>query len=140
MPIDKLCLPKMKRPTSVSVIAWFLIATSLISVITSYTSLNNPIAQELMAKNLLPLSVQYVMLYVGLAVSVASGVAMLKGWNWGRTLYVAWSVFGLVIGLATSPMKLVLIPSAIILAIIAFFLYRPKVNAFFSPRQAANDA
>lgn len=130
----------MKRPTSVSVIAWFLIATSLISVITSYTSLNNPIAQELMAKNLLPLSVQYVMLYVGLAVSVASGVAMLKGWNWGRTLYVAWSVFGLVIGLATSPMKLVLIPSAIILAIIAFFLYRPKVNAFFSPRQAANDA
>ncbi|MEV4781288.1 hypothetical protein MRBLMU1_003863 [Burkholderia sp. LMU1-1-1.1] len=130
----------MKRPTSVSIIAWFLIATSLISVITSYTSLDNPIAQELMAKNLLPLSVQYVMLYFGLAISVASGVAMLKGWNWGRTLYVAWSVFGLVIGLVTSPMKLVLIPSAIVLAIIVFFLYRPKVNAFFSSRQAANDA
>lgn len=130
----------MKRPTAVSVIAWFLIATSLISVVTSYSSLDNPIAQELMAKNLLPLSVQYVMLYVGLAISVASGVAMLKGWNWGRTLYVAWSVLGLVIALATSPMKLVLIPSAIILAIIVFFLYRPKVNAFFSPRQAANDA
>jgi hypothetical protein len=130
----------MKRPTSVSIIAWFLIATSLISVITSYTSLDNPIAQELMAKNLLPLSVQYVMLYFGLAISVASGVAMLKGWNWGRTLYVAWSVFGLVIGLVTSPMKLVLIPSVIVLAIIVFFLYRPKVNAFFSSRQAANDA
>ena len=130
----------MKRPTSVSIIAWFLIATSLISVITSYSSLDNPIAQELMAKNLLPLSVQYVMLYFGLAISVASGVAMLKGWNWGRTLYVAWSVFGLVIGLVTSPMKLVLIPSAIVLAIIVFFLYRPKVNAFFSSRQAANDA
>lgn len=130
----------MKRPTSVSIIAWFLIATSLISVITSYTSLDNPIAQELMAKNLLPLSVQYVMLYFGLAISVASGVAMLKGWNWGRTLYVAWSVCGLVIGLVTSPMKLVLIPSAIVLAIIVFFLYRPKVNAFFSSRQAANDA
>jgi type IV secretory pathway TrbL component len=130
----------MKRPTSVSIIAWFLIATALISVVTTYTSLDNPVAQELMAKNLLPLSVQYVMLYVGLAISVASGVAMLKGWVWGRTLYIAWSVLGLVIGLATSPLKLMLIPGALILAIIAFFLYRPKAKAFFSQQQAAINA
>ena len=130
----------MKRPTSVSIIAWFLIATSLISVITSYTSLDNPVAQELMAKNLLPMSVQYVMLYVGLAISLASGFAMLKGLNWGRTLYVVWSVLGIVIGLATSPMKLMLVPGVIVLGIIVFFLYRPKANAFFSAPQAANDA
>jgi hypothetical protein len=130
----------MKRPTSVSIIAWFLIVTSLISVVTSYSSLNNPIAQELMAKSLLPISVQYVMLFVGLAIGLVTGVAMLKGLNWGRTVYVAWSVLGFVIALATSPIKIAVVPGAVVFAIIAFFLYRPNATAYFTRKVAANDA
>jgi hypothetical protein len=130
----------MKRPTSVTVIGWLLIVTSIVSVVTSYFSLDNPMAQELMAKNLLPLSVQYAMLFGGLVITVIAGAAMLKGLTWGRTLYIAWSVLGLVVGLFTSPVKVVVIPGAVLLAVIAFFLYRPKAAAYFSPRQAANDA
>jgi hypothetical protein len=130
----------MKRPTSVSVIAWFLIVTSLISLVTSYASLGNPIAQELMAKSLLPMSVQYVMLFAGLAITLAAGFAMLKGLNWGRTVYVAWSALGFVIALATSPIKIAVIPGAVVFAIIAVFLYRPKAATYFSRREAANDA
>lgn len=130
----------MKRPTSVSVIAWFLIVTSLISLAVSYKGLDNPIAQELMAKNLLPISIQYVMLFAGLVISLASGVAMLKGLNWGRTVYVVWSMIGFVITLATSPIKIAVVPGALIFAIIVFFLYRPKSTAYFVPKEAANDA
>lgn len=130
----------MKRPISVSIIAWFLIVTSLISLVSSYVSMDNPMVRELMSKSLLPLSVQYAMMFVGLAVTVATGAAMLKGLGWGRLVYFAWSVLGLVVGLVTSPMKIALVPGAILLAVFAFFLYRPKVNAYFSGQVAANDA
>lgn len=131
----------MKRPTSVTVIAWFLIVTSLISLVSSYVSMDNPLVRELMSKSLLPLSVQYAMMFVGLIVTVATGVAMLKGLGWGRLVYFAWSAVGLVIGLATSPMKMAMIPGAVLLAIFAYFLYRPKANAYFGGQvAAANDA
>lgn len=130
----------MKRPTSVTVIGWLLIVTSVISVATSFFSLDNPIAQELMAKNSLPLSVQYAMLFGGLIITVIAGAAMLKGFVWGRTLYIAWSIIGLVVGLFTSPVKMALIPGAVALAVIAYFLYRPNAAAWFNPRRAANDA
>ena len=130
----------MKRPTSVTVIAWFLIVIALISLATSYKALDNPISQELMAKSLLPISVQYVMMFVGLTISLASGVAMLKGMNWGRTLYVVWSAIGFVITLVTSPIKFAVIPGAVLFAVIVFFLYRAKATAYFVPKEAANDA
>lgn len=130
----------MKRPTSVNVIAWFLIIAGFISVAFSYYSFNNPVTQELMAKSLLPMSVQYVLMFVGVAVSVVSGFAMLRGLNWARVLYVGWSAIGLVIGLVTSPIKVALIPSVVVLAIIAFFLFRAKANAYFTQPVAANDA
>lgn len=130
----------MKRPTSVTVIGWLLIVTSVISVVTSYFSLDNPIAQELMAKNSLPLSVQYAMLFGGLIITVIAGAAMLKGFVWGRTLYVVWSIIGLVVGLFTSPVKMAMIPGAVALAVIVWFLYRPNAAAWFNPRRTANDA
>ena len=130
----------MTRPTSVNVISWFLIVTGLISLAVSYFSFNNPIAVQLMAKSPLPLSVQYVLMFVGLAVTVVSGFAMRKGLNWARMLYVSSSVVGLLIGLATSPIKVGLIPGAVVLAIIAFFLFRPHTNAYFTQQAAANDA
>ena len=130
----------MKRPTSVTVIAWFLIVTSLISLAYSYFTMSNPLVREVMSKGLLPLSVQYIMMFAGLVVTLVTGFAMLKGLGWGRLIYFAWSALGLVVGLATSPMKMAMIPGALLLAIFAFFLYRPKANAYFSGQVAANDA
>lgn len=130
----------MKRPTSVSIIAWFLIVTALISVATSYSSMSNPLAQELMAKSMLSIPAQYVLMFVGLAITLATGIAMLKGLNWGRTVYIGWSALGLVIALVTSPIKVAVVPGAVIFAIIAFFLYRPTASAYFLRKEAANDA
>jgi hypothetical protein len=52
-----------KRPTSVTVIAWILFVTSALSLLTSTMAINNPMAQELMAKSPIPVPLQYVMLY-----------------------------------------------------------------------------
>ena len=67
-----------KRPTSVTVIAWILLVTSGLSLLTSTMAINNPMAQELMAKSPIPVPLQYVMLYLGLAISILCAIFMLR--------------------------------------------------------------
>ena len=124
----------MKRPISVSIIAWYLIVTSGIGLIAITVSINNPIAEELMAKNLLPIPLQYIMGYVGLLISIVAGIAMLNRQNWARLLYVAWNAIGFVIMMLTSPTKALMIPGLVVFAVITFFLFRPKANEYFSPK------
>lgn len=121
-----------KRPTSISVIAWILIAMAGISLVATTAMINNPMAEEMMAKNPVPIPVQYAINYIALLITLISGIAMLKGKNWSRFLYVSWSFVGFAFSLATSPIKAPLIPGFILFVVIAFFLFRPKANAFFT--------
>lgn len=128
-----------RRPTSVTVVAWILIVIAAINLISSAVSFNNPMVRELMAKSPVPIPVQYIMLFVGLTVTLVSGVGMLKGQNWARMLYVIWSAIGMIIGLATSPMKAMLIPGLLVVLIFVFFLFRPNANKYFAT-EAVPDA
>lgn len=130
----------MKRPTSISVIAWFLIVSSGISLIAIPVSLNNPMAKVLMAKSLLPIPLQYVLLYLGVLITFVAGIAMLEGQNWARFLYVIWNAIGFVIGIVTYPLNTAMIPGFVGFAVITFFIFRPKANEYFSPKEAVNDA
>lgn len=121
-----------QRPKSVSFICWLLIITGSISLLTSLTSINNPVVLELMAKSPIHIPIQFIMMYGGLAVSIISGFFMLKGANWARLLFVIWSAIGFLIGIATSPAKMMLIPGAIVYGIEVFFLFQPNANKFFS--------
>lgn len=123
------------RPPSITVVAWFLIVMGVISLAITSLMLNNPQVLELMRKNLLPIPVQYAMTYTGLAVILVSGVAMLKGHNWGRMLYVIWTSIGFVIGVAASPAKASMIPGLAVFLVIVYFLFRPSANAYFSPAE-----
>jgi len=92
-----------ERPLSIAVIGWILIAAGILSFISTLVNLNNPLVRELMSKSLIPMQAQFAMLIIGLAVTVVSGAAILGGRNWGRWLYIVWSVVGMIVGLATSP-------------------------------------
>ena len=129
-----------KRPTSLTVIAWILIASALISAISTLVMMDNPIVVEMMNKNPMPVSLQYGLMIVGLLIMIVSGSAMLKGKSWARWLYVGWGVIGLLVGLITSPINASLLPSWIFLAVVTFFLFRPNVNTFFSQAKSSNDA
>jgi hypothetical protein len=65
---------------------------------------------------------------------------MLQGQNWARLLYVVWSAVGFVIGIVTSPIKAAMIPGLVVFVVMAFFLFRPKANEYFSSKGAAIDA
>jgi hypothetical protein len=121
-----------ERPTSITVISWILIVMGGISLITTSLIINNPMAVDLMRKSLLPVPVQFAMMFVVLLINITSSIAMLKGQNWGRLLYVTANIISFAITAITSPMKMMLIPSFILFLIVAFFLFRPKANEFFS--------
>ncbi len=116
----------VKRPISITVIAWLLIAGNIL-LIYSATRLNIPTA-----KSPILIKVSYAMTYIGILVSVASGIGMLKKQNWARFLYVIWGAIGLLVPLFTTPLKMELIPGLLFLAIIVFFLFRPVANRYFS--------
>jgi hypothetical protein len=120
-----------QRPTSVTVISWFLIGTSALTLLTSFAMFNNPVARDLMAQNPIPIPVQYAMMYVGLSVSLTCGIFMLKGANWARLFYIFWSAFGFLVSLLTSPVKTMLIPGVVVFGVFVFFLTRPQATAFF---------
>jgi hypothetical protein len=132
-----------KRPTSITVVAWILILMGGISLISTTltidTVMNNPAARELMSKSAIPVQVQYAMTYVVLLVMLVAGVAILKGQNWGRWLYVIGTALGFLIGIMTSPLKEAMIPGFVVFVVVTFFLFRPNANKYFSDQESAHD-
>jgi putative ABC transport system permease protein len=124
------------RPTSVTVIAWFLIVAASISLISIPAWINNPLASEVMGESPVPIPVQYAVSYVQLMIGLICGLAMLNKRNWARFLYVVCATLGLLLGIATLPMKAAMVPGLFVFATTAFFLFRPKANEYFSPTRA----
>lgn len=90
----------------------------------------------MMRQSPIPLTLQYVIGYFGLAVQAACAVAILKGLRWGRTVYLYWGLIGLVFGAATSPLKMALIPGAILYVVILFFFFRPASTAYLKSSES----
>jgi len=122
-----------KRPRSITVISWILIIMAGISLLKISTMrISDPmLLQEVMGRSPIPVSVQYIMMYLGMSIILISGFAMLKGKNWGRSIYILWSVISLVVGIATTTVKFNMIPGIIGFLIITFFLFCPKANEYF---------
>src|SRR5690349_2107547 len=111
------------RPTSVTVVAWILIVIGGISLAATTYMLDNPVARDLMSKSPIPITVQYAMTYIGLLITLVSGIAMLRQKNWGRWLYVIGTAVGFLIGIATSPAKEAMIPGFVVFIVVTFFLF-----------------
>jgi len=126
-----------KRPISISIIAWYMIVSCAISLVTTLVSYNNSQVQEIMARSPVPVSVQMAIGVGVAAINLICGVFMLKGANWSRLTFVTISVISFAYSFYASPIKLILIPALLILALIIFFLFRPEANAFFTGRSSA---
>jgi len=101
--------------------------------------MTNPATRELLSKSPIPVPVQYAMTYVALLVMLVSGIAILKGRNWGRWLYGVGTVLGFLIGIITSPVKSAMIPGFVVFVVVAFFLFRPRANKYFADQESAHD-
>jgi hypothetical protein len=127
---------ELQRPISLTIIGWLLILFAVFGLIGQFAAQDNPVAQQVLAESPLPASVHMVVGIIGALVSFASGYGILKGLGWSRYLYVGWSIVALLFALATTPFTSVLLISVLIVAIIAFFLFRPAANAWFADSTA----
>jgi len=121
------------RPTSLKVVCSILIMSGPLAILPLFMgTMDNPHVVELMNKSPFPISVQYALMWSGALVTSVSGVMMLYRQNWARLLYVGWNILGIIIGLTTSPIKIMMLPGIVVFAIIAFFLFRPAANNYFA--------
>lgn len=119
------------RPTSITVIGWILIVLGIVALCGVPMSVFNPEVEQLMARSPIPVQWQYFLMVVGPLLMVFCGQALLNRQNWARWLYVGWNVLSAAINLATSPMKLLIIPSLLVFLVITFFLFLPAANRYF---------
>lgn len=119
------------RPVSIGIVGWFLIVTALLSLLVLPYTLSNSDALGIDDKGGLPANVQLGISIAGSLVSLLCGFFILKGRDWARLLIIAWVLLGIGLGLATSAYRSVLLLSALYLAVLGFFLFRPAANRFF---------
>jgi hypothetical protein len=66
------------RPTSITVIAWFLILSLGFSLLVVTAMINNAMVRESMSKSPIPIPVHYAIMYISALLTLSSDVAMLK--------------------------------------------------------------
>lgn len=119
------------RPLSVTIIAWVLIVLGVIGLAGLALTSNSQLALSIMSQSPMSLQMQMIVGAISAVVSVACGVAILKGKDWGRTVYVVVGALGIVITLVTTPTVSGIALNVAVLAVIAFFLFRAPANEFF---------
>ncbi|WP_215408788.1 hypothetical protein [Janthinobacterium sp. JC611] len=130
----------LKRPVSVAISCWFLILASLLALVSAYLGRNDPAMLAGMRDGVIPAGAQYAILLFSQGITLVAALAMLQRQRGARTVYLVWGVIDIALCLATLPVKMDVLPGALMFAVICVFLYSPKSNAWFSPRKAANDA
>ncbi len=122
-----------ERPTSVTVICWFLIVFNALSIVVSAVFFIVPDAKQSTTEiSDLPFAVQMAGLYAANIIGLVSGLFMLKGKNWARWLYIVGSVCGLIYSLAFTKIPLMMqLPGVVFFIAILILLFRYPANDFF---------
>ena len=121
----------MKRPRSVTVIAWLAILSAPLALAGVWAVQHNAILAAEAALRPLPVSVQIAFALVGSCLMVASGSFMLRGANWARMLYIWWSPLGVVMTLLNFGLSPLFFGGVLKVGLLIFFLTRRKSVLFF---------
>jgi len=134
----------MRRPTSLTVVAWLLIlggALALLSTVASYADLYARYSPSCyLSPHLLMPWAMIAFLVIVAVVNIAAGLAILMGREWSRTVYIGVSVLGLSVAYADLPpmvlnnfpgVPMVLLPFVLIFALFVYLLYQPAAAEYF---------
>jgi hypothetical protein len=123
-----------KRPLSMTVIGWLLVAFTLLGLYGVITMGSNPVAAKMLAQMHVSLRFEQAWGVLGAVINLVCAYGIFKGLPWSRVLYVVWGIIGLGVGLYISPVKYVLVFSLILLVVIAAFLWTNTANDWFNAR------
>jgi len=126
--------PALKRPLSLTIIAWVLIILSLLALVGVFTMRNNPQMIQMMEQMHASIGFYQGWTVLGVIINFIVAYGILKGQPWSRVLYVVWGIIGLIVGFFITPQKAYLVLSLIVLVVVSIFLFGEKANEWFSAR------
>lgn len=129
-----------ERPLSVTIVAWFLIVTSVLSAIGFLIAYSDPLTRQVMIDSNVSLVGQQLIAAFNLLFNVACGIGLLRRHNLARLVYIAVGVIGVFFGLLVSPFKLWVLAGAGLLAVIAYLLFRRPAGEWFADSEPAGEA
>ena len=117
-----------KRPFSIAVMGWIFIVVGIITFVTGLLPLIYPSISGISAGS------DYSPHELGLILSVRilavlGGAFLLRGFNWARWLLLVWMGYHVILSIMHPPMELLV--HTILFAVVLYFLFRPKVSAYF---------
>ena len=126
-----------KRPTRVTVIAWLVIVAGGYMLVVMPLIYTIPEVQQSLEEGGRSVAISVLLAVVAGAIAMVSGIAMLKGLNWGRLLYLGFVPIGFVLSLVLyGPRPRLIIPAIGYIVILAF-LTSPDASTFFGSRASA---
>ena len=108
-----------KRPITVTIISWVLIAAGAIGLVYHLSDL----------KRSQPFQYELVWISAVRLLAIVSGVFMLSGKDWARWLAVAWIGFHFVLSFFHSFQEVVM--HGLLFVLITYLLFRPEARAYF---------
>lgn len=128
---------KNQRPISVTVIGILLLVSAGMSVLSTTCVFLVPESLAIMEQSGIPIAIQIAISFTGILITAVSGYALLKGYGWGRWLYLIAGAIGWVYAIITNPNKLMTLPNLLVLIAAAIFLFRRDANEYFAPRSTS---
>lgn len=111
-----------KRPWRITFIAWLFAVAGLADIGFNLSGVRQ---QPFHYDSLWPLGLG--------AVAIVCGLLLLRGKNWARWVAVGWLAFHVIVASLGSVQKLVV--HGVLLAVIAYFLFRREAKDYFRPAQ-----
>jgi len=119
-----------KRPIIVTIIAWYLIIIGLAALLKAALAYM-PYVQKVAEEAGLSLSLVLIVHFTAILTVIVSAIAMLKGLNWGRLLYLIYQPVMMVYSATFFGFRRRDIVDIIIFLAILVLLTRPMVSTFF---------
>ncbi len=121
------------RPFAVSLIAWFYIITSAVSLLALPLVQTSQLDKNMLEATQTPRAVAFLLSLAGALMNLSAGIGMLQARNWGRKLYLYGTPIVILLGLTAYHFKLVpfQIISSIFYGICLYFLTRQNVQEYF---------
>jgi hypothetical protein len=112
-------------------LCWFLIIIYTWAVIHCFQVLQSKKMLEKMQAIHLPLEVQQIKYYVGLAVPLVAAIFMSEGANWARVVYITWGIANYLLEAIVVPSTQELFPGVTIWAFACILLLLPRPRDYF---------
>lgn len=137
--LSRMRRPMKSRPTSITIIGYYLIVSGALVPISILYVLVDARAVEYMKMVRMPMSIQYINMFLKVLITLGCGIGLLKGKNIARFVFLAWNVIGFLVALFTIPAKMLLVPGMVFFLVLMIFLFSPKANRYFAFNESPDD-